>query len=313
MKIVYFGNNTTDIQPCTATIGFFDGVHKGHLFLIEQLKAAARQQGTASAIITFDKHPRQVLRPEMPTVMLTTLDEKIIALSKTGVDICIIIPFTKELAALSAFDFMNNILKSLNVKALLTGYDNRFGHNRTDGFDDYVAYGKQLGIEVLPAKPYTCDGKTASSSLIRQLIADGDIEAANTYLGRPYCLTGKVVEGYHIGRSMAFPTANIEPNDNTKIIPANGVYAVKVRIHNTVEYKHGMMNIGCRPTFSGDKRTIEVNIFNCSDKLYGEVVSIAVCHRLRDEKKFSDKTALKEQLKADAKAAIELLQSEDKD
>lgn len=303
MKVIHLENKITQELPCVATIGFFDGVHKGHLYLIEQLKSVAKEHGMASAVITFDKHPRQVLSPDTPTAMLSTLDEKIVALSKTGIDICIIVPFTRELAALSAFDFMNGTLKPLSVKILLTGYDNRFGHNRSENFENYTEYGRQIGIQVIEAKPYEYNGKKASSSLIRRMIADGDVETASTYLGRPYTITGVVVEGYHIGRSMRFPTANIEVEDSSKLIPKPGVYAVKVRLNNAMEYKYGMMNIGSRPTFNGSRITIEVNIFNCKERLYGETVTVAVCHRLRDERKFADIAALKEQLKADAEAA----------
>lgn len=309
MKVIHLKNNITQGLPCVATIGFFDGVHKGHLYLIEQLKSVAKEHGMASAVITFDKHPRQVLSPDTPTAMLSTLDEKVVALSKTGIDICIIVPFTRELAAQSAFDFMNGTLKPLSVKVLLTGYDNRFGHNRSENFENYTEYGRQIGIQVIEAKPYEYNGKNASSSLVRRMIADGDVDAANTYLGRPYTITGVVVEGYHIGRSMRFPTANIEVEDSSKLIPKPGVYAVKVRLNNAMEYKYGMMNIGSRPTFNGSRITIEVNIFNCKERLYGETVTVAICHRLRDERKFADIAALKEQLKADAEAAKAILQS----
>lgn len=309
MKVIHLENNITQEQPCVATIGFFDGVHKGHSYLMEQLKSMANEHGMASAVITFDKHPRQVLCPDTPTEILSTLDEKIVALSKTGIDICVIVPFTRKLAAMSAFDFMNRTLKPLNVKMLLTGYDNRFGHDRSENFDNYTDYGKQIGIQVMAAKPFEYKGNTVSSSLIRRMIGLGDIETANIYLGRPYTMTGIVVEGFHIGRSMRFPTANIEVEDNSKQIPKPGVYAVKVRLSNAMEYKHGMMNIGNRPTFNGSRITIEVNIFNCRERLYGETVTVAVCHRLRDEMKFTDKAALKEQLKADAKEAKALLRS----
>lgn len=309
MKVISLKDNIISEQPCVATIGFFDGVHRGHSFLIGQLIDEARRRNISSAVITFDRHPRQVLHPDKPFPMLSTLDEKILALSKTGVDICIIVPFTRELAALSAFDFMNGTLKPLSVKVLLTGYDNRFGHNRSENFENYTEYGRQIGIQVIEAKPYEYNGKNASSSLVRRMIADGDVDAANTYLGRPYTITGVVVEGYHIGRSIHFPTANIEVEDNSKLIPKSGVYAVKVRLNNAMEYKYGMMNIGSRPTFNGSRITIEVNIFNCKERLYGETVTVAVCHRLRDERKFADIAALKEQLKADAEAAKAILQS----
>lgn len=304
MKTIYFNDNVSDTAPCVATIGFFDGVHKGHAFLIQQLRDAASAAGMQSAVITFDRHPRQVLAPGCGISMLSTTDEKIVALSKTGVDRCIIIPFTKELASLSASDFMSRTLRPLSVKVLLTGYDNRFGHNRSEGFDDYVRYGMQSGIKVIPARPLMIGGKPVSSSLIRKMLHDGRPEDAAEYLGRHYTITGKVVEGFRIGRTLNFPTANLH-TDAVKLIPGLGVYAVKVRIGNSMEYKHGMMNIGRRPTFDGKQVTIEVNIFNCMEHLYGEMLTVAVCHRLRDEKKFESKAELIGQLEQDAKAAME--------
>lgn len=305
MKTIYFNDNVTDMTPCVATIGFFDGVHKGHSYLIEQLTAVAAERGMASAIITFDRHPQQVIGSGSQIGMLSTLDEKIIELSKTGVDCCVIIPFTKELASLPAFDFMSRILRTLKVDVLLTGYDNRFGHNRAEGFDDYVRHGSRLGIEVLPARPLVQDGRPVSSSLIRKMLAGGLTEEAAEYLGRPYTFTGKVVEGFHIGRSIHFPTANLQMTDGAKLVPKPGVYAVRVRMKNSMEFKRGMMNIGMRPTFNGSKTTIEVNIFNCCERLYGEVLTVAVGRRLRDEKKFAGKGELMEQLQKDAEAAME--------
>lgn len=307
MKTIYFDNNISLTSPCAATVGFFDGVHKGHLFLIEQLKEEARRAGLMSAVITFDRYPRQILCAAATTNMLSTLDEKILSLSKTGIDICVIVPFTKELASLSAFDFMSQRLKTLCVRTLLTGYDNRFGHNRAEGFDDYVRYGSLLGISVVLARPFMFNGHPVSSSAIRKMLDEGKVEDAAEHLGAPYMMTGKVVEGFHIGRSMHFPTANLKVEDDMKLIPRCGVYAVKVRIGNSMEFKRGMMNIGMRPTFDGVSVTVEVNIFNCCDHLYGETIAVAVIRRLRDERKFESKEELMCQLKKDAAAAMECL------
>ena len=302
MKTIYFDGNTSLEQPCIATIGFFDGVHRGHVFLLEQLTEQAKTRGILSVVVTFDKHPKQVLRPDNVTKMLNTLDEKTLALSKTGVDLCVVVPFTESLAQMSAYDFMKDVLGRLCAKVLLTGYDNRFGHNRSEGFNEYVDYGRQLGIEVILAKQYLQDGKIINSSLIRKLLDEGQVEEAGKCLGAPYTMTGNVVEGFHIGRSMHFPTANVQIDD-IKLLPLRGVYAVKVRLDGTMEYKHGMMNIGNRPTFSGSQTTVEVHIFNCNEYLYGTTITIAVCCRLRDEIKFADKEDLVMQLHKDAEEA----------
>ena len=262
-----------------------------------------------SAVITFDKHPRQVLRPDDDVRMLSTLSEKLLALSKTGVDLCVVLPFTEALAQMSAYDFMSVMSRQLCAKVLLTGYDNRFGHNRSEGFAEYVVYGRQLGIEVMAANQYVQDGKIINSSLVRTLLSEGLVEEACKCLGAPYTMTGQVEEGFHIGRSMHFPTANVRI-DHIKQLPKRGVYAVKVRLDGSVEYKHGMMNIGNRPTFSGLRTTVEVHIFNCNEYLYGTTITIAVCRRLRDEIRFNGKDELVAQLHRDAEMAKNVLNEE---
>lgn len=283
-----------------ATIGFFDGVHRGHQYLIRRLREEAELQGMQSMVITFDRHPREVLGSNYQPRMLSTLDEKMERLKQTGVDRCVVLPFTRELAALSAREFMQQVLKrQLNVARLYMGYDNRFGHNREEGFDDYVRYGREIGIEVVLNDAFTLNQIHISSSVVRSFVSEGEIELANQCLGYPYMVTGKVVDGVREGRKMGFPTANIEPDDAQKLIPAPGVYAVRVSVEGSREWLDGMMNIGTRPTFGENKLSLETHILHFSDDIYGKKLTVAFVKRLRAEQRFSSVAALREQLVKD--------------
>lgn len=300
MKTVIIDNNVTDIKPCVATIGFFDGVHKGHKFLIDYIKGIAKDKELESTVITFDKHPRQVLKQDYMPKMLSTFDEKILLLSKTGVDNCAVLPFNNETSALSAYDFMKNVLRDrLNVKVLVMGYDNRFGHNRSDSFDDYVRYGKELGIEVIPAQAFIMNGVNVSSSVIRSYLDKGEIEMANKCLGYPYFISGKVIDGCHNGRRLGFPTANLEVDDKDKLVPAAGVYAVKARTEECLEQKRAMMNIGTRPTFEGQNTSLETYILHFKGNIYDQKLAISFFHRIRSERKFNSLEELTSQLAKD--------------
>ncbi|MGN1229389.1 MAG: bifunctional riboflavin kinase/FAD synthetase [Prevotella sp.] len=284
-----------------ATIGFFDGVHLGHCYLINMLKKVARERGMTSCVITFDRHPRQVVQPEWCPEMLTTLDEKTQLLKATGIDRCEILHFDREMANQTACDFMLHTLKErLGVSILVTGYDNRFGHNRSEGFDDYVRYGKEIGIEVIKGEELTDGSNNVSSSSIRRMLKEGRIEDSTRCLGREYTMTGTVVAGEHIGRTIGFPTANIRPNDSTKLIPANGVYAVDVWSDTgEILRRRAMLNIGTRPTFDGKATTIEVHIPGFKGDLYGKTLTIAFVSKIREERKFDTPEALVEQLNKD--------------
>lgn len=284
-----------------ATIGFFDGVHIGHCHLINMLKKVARERGVEACVITFDRHPRQVVQPEWCPEMLTTLEEKTQLLEATGIDRCEVLHFDREMANQSAHDFMLHTLKEkLGVSILVTGYDNRFGHNRSEGFEDYVRYGKEIGIEVIKGEELTDGSNNVSSSSIRRMLKEGRIEDATRCLGREYQLTGTVVGGEHIGRTIGFPTANIRPNDSSKLIPANGVYAVDVWSQaGDINRERAMLNIGTRPTFNGTATTIEVHIPHFAGNLYGSTLSIAFLRKIREERKFDSPEALVEQLNKD--------------
>ena len=296
----------TDVCPSVATIGFFDGVHRGHRFLINNVVKEAASRGLLSTVVTFDRHPRQVLGSDFQPRLLSTNEEKMLLLSKTGVERCVMLPFSEQMAQMTACDFMKKILRDrLGVQVLIIGYDNRFGHNRSESFDDYVRYGREMGIEVMSAQSFLLHGINVSSSVIRSFLQEGEIEMAENCLGYPYFFTGKVVKGFRVGHELGFPTANIEQDNMLKMIPSPGVYAVKVRIEGTVELKHAMMNIGTRPTFNGTQQTLEVHILNFNDDIYGKMISVAFVHKQRNERQFASKEALSEQLVKDAQMVEE--------
>jgi riboflavin kinase / FMN adenylyltransferase len=298
----YTLNDTVELkQPCVATIGFFDGVHRGHQFLIDQVRNEAEHLGIESTVITFDIHPRQVMNNDFRPELLNTFDEKIFRLSLTNVNNCAILKFNEILSQLSAHDFMEKILcERLNVKVLIIGYDNRFGHNRSESFEDYVKYGKELGIEVKQSQAYLINDVNVSSSVVRSFITEGEVELANKCLGYPYTISGHVVDGEHTGRKLGFRTANVQVDDPLKHIPAGGVYAVKARVGNTMEMKHAMLNIGVRPTFGGTtKQVIEAHLFRFNDNIYGQKISVSFIHRMREERKFKSPDELRIQLKND--------------
>lgn len=301
MKTFLVNDDCTHDKPCVATIGFFDGVHRGHQYLIRQVKMAADNLGMSSMVITFNRHPREVLNADYKPEMLNTFDEKIYRLSLTNVDNCAVLNFDKELAAMDAQEFMTKVLRDkLNVHTLIIGYDNHFGHGSNDRFDDYVRYGRKVGIDVVRAQVFVINGVNVSSSVVRSFLSDGEVEMAAKCLGYPYMLTGRVIDGAHEGRKLGFPTANLDLGCCNKIIPSGGVYAVKARLENTVEMKHAMLNIGVRPTLSSSgKMSVEAHLLHFEDDIYGKELSVSFIHRMREEKKFENKTELIEQLKAD--------------
>ena len=324
MEIIRDIEKTRMVVKCAATIGVFDGVHVGHRQVIKHLVSGAQFHHLASMVITFDRQPRQLFDPEFRPQLLTTQEEKEREIERLGVDFLVVLPFTKEMASLSARDFMAQILKEkLNVKSLQIGYDNRFGHDRTEGFDDYRRYGQELGINVYRGIKLSFQNYDFAicSSNIRSLLADdGDIETATIMLEHPYQLSGKVMPGEHIGHLLGFPTANIEPDDPFKVIPAAGVYAVWAQVadqttlnrrllhEDAIAYSGGevmpaMMNIGTRPTFEGRNRTLEVNILDFDGNLYGKTILITFVARLREERKFESPEALARQLEEDQKSA----------
>lgn len=310
MKTIILSEGIALSDPSVATIGVFDGVHRGHQLVIGRVLDTAHQTGMASVVVTFDRSPREVLDPSFHPQMLTTLTEKEAIIAELGVDYLVVLPFTKDMAALSAQAFMQQVLRDrLCVKTLFTGYDNRFGHNRKEGFDDYVCYGQEMGMQVLRGDvELMMDGTEAiSSSVIRHLLVEeGQVEQAARYLTRAYTLQGRVMPGEHIGHQLGYPTANLELEDVRKLIPASGVYAVWAQLEGEEQLRAAMMNIGSRPTFDGHKQTLEVNILDFNGDLYGQMVRIMFVARLREERRFDSPEALVAQLEMDKEQVKQL-------
>ena len=308
MRIVVIDDKLTGMRPCVATIGFFDGVHKGHQFLLDHLVKAAKADGMESTVITFDEHPRKVLNQDYQPEMLSCLEEKLQLLGKKQVDNCALLHFDRDMAQLSAYKFMEKVLRNrLNVRKLYIGYDNKFGHNREEGFDDYVKYGRELGIEVIRNPVYKLHDVNISSTYIRGLLKKGEVNIACEYLGYPYSITGEVIHGFQNGRKLGYPTANISTETRHKLIPANGVYAVEVTIEGIAGVYQGMMDIGTRPTFSGKSRSLEVNIFDFEKNIYGRQIHVSFIYFIRPDIKFNNIDDLAIQLKKDEKVVREKL------
>lgn len=291
-------------RGCAVTIGFFDGVHLGHRCLLHQLERWAADEGLRAAIVTFDRHPREVVTENFVPALLTTQEEKLTLLSKTFGGEIVVLPFTEELGALTAPQFMQSILlEKLNTKLLLMGYNHQFGHGGGTP-EAYANWGKEIGIKVCHALPLT--GEKVSSSRIRSLIAMGEIEKSGAMLGYPYFLTGKVTVGKQIGRQIGFPTANLLPAEK-KLLPACGVYAVWVVMPDGTRRK-GMLCIGHRPTTeaNGDI-SVEVHILDFNGNLYGESLRVEFIARLREERHFASLDALRRQLMLDASDAREII------
>lgn len=295
--------SSAEHTPCVATIGFFDGVHLGHRYLIRQTQEVAARRGVPSMVVTFATHPRQVMQPGYRPCLLTTRSEKEALLREAGVDRCLVMEFTPQLAQLTARDFMTLLHDLHGVEALVIGYDHRFGHGRSEGFDDYVRYGQELGMEVCLARAYRLeDGTEVSSSRLRRLLQAGEVEEAARELGYPYYLSGTVVGGHRIGRTLGYPTANLQPDDPCKLVPAVGVYAVEVEWEGVP--RAGMLSIGHRPTVdNGTEQSIEVNIFDFEGDLYGKWLTLTFLGRLRAERKFASLDELAAQLRLDEAAA----------
>ncbi len=304
--IVIRQNEDTIEQGIVATIGFFDGVHVGHRFLIKELQDWGKELNMPSAVITFPEHPRQVLHSDYRPKLLDTFQEKMERLETTSIDYCIALDFTYELSLYSAADFIRLLAEEYHVKGLLIGYDHRFGHDRSDGFEQYVEYGGQVGMEVRKASPYDEGNIRVSSSEIRRLLQEGKVEMANALLTYPYQLRGRIVSGYKVGRTIGFPTANIEVDSPYKLLPNVGVYAVWVELLGK-RYK-GMLYIGKRPTLqNGDNLTIEVNILGFSGNAYNDEITVSFVYAVREDKTFESVEALREQLERDRQTVDKLL------
>ena len=294
-------------KGCAVTIGFFDGVHRGHRYLLQQLEALAAANGLSAVAVTFDCHPRTVVQKDFTPLLLTTQEEKLTLLSEAFGGKVVMLPFTQELSSLTAKEFMQSVLRDkLNAKLLLMGYNHRFGHGGGTP-EEYEAWGRETSIKVCFAEALA--GEKVSSSRIRSLIGMGEMEKANSMLGYPYFLTGKVTEGKQIGRQIGFPTANLTLPPH-KILPACGVYAVWVDIPDGTK-RGGMLCIGHRPTIEKNGETsVEVHIFDFSGNLYGKSISVDFIGKLRDEQHFDSLDALQNQLTQDAVLARAMTEKE---
>ena len=305
MKVIYDARELTDGRELAATVGFFDGVHAGHRALIRQLRGVARERGQAAAVITFPVHPRRVLQSDYRPQLLDSFEEKLARLAETEVDECVVMDFTPALAALTARAFMERLSEEWRVRTLVVGYDHRFGHGRTEGFEEYVAHGRAVGMEVLRGTPYLlADGTAVSSSRIRALLAECRVEEAARMLTVPYRLRGHVVSGQRIGRTMGFPTANLAVDEPLKVRPGDGVYAVRAWLRGAA-YR-GMLSIGNRPTLGNQPTAVEVHLLDFAGQIYGEALEVEFVRHLRANRRFDSLEALREQLLRDREAVARL-------
>ncbi|MDB4915196.1 MAG: riboflavin biosynthesis protein RibF [Gemmatimonadetes bacterium] len=291
------------VDRTIVTVGTFDGVHRGHVDVLHRLVARARQNGRASVLLTFAQHPLELLKPDVAPLMLTTRDEKLAAIAETGVDYVVVLPFTRTLAQHSAEQFVDVLLRDrLRMAELLIGHDHGFGRGRAGDVETLRQLGavRGFGVEVVPPVE-TTDGQPVSSSRIRSAIAAGDLGAAQEGLGRLYGVCGTVVAGEARGRDLGFPTLNVMPESPRKLLPPDGVYAVSVETGRG--RFGGMMNLGGRPTFGDERRTIEAHLFDVSGDFYGTTVQVDFVARLRDTQRFDGIDALKAQLAVDERDA----------
>ncbi len=309
MKVYTNIDDFKDVKNPIVTTGTFDGVHLGHQKIINKLKDVAKEENGSTVLLTFSPHPRMVLFPDDNELkLLNTLEEKAELLEKYGVDHLIVYPFTKEFSRLTSIEFVRNILvNSIQTKRLVIGYNHHFGRNREGSFEHLKEYGPLYGFEVeeIPAKDI--DHIQISSTKIRNALLIGDVKTATVYLGHIYTLTGTVVKGRQLGRTIGYPTANLQVTDTYKLVPGDGVYAVRVKHNNT--FYSGMLNIGNNPTVEGKGKSIEVNIFDFNKDIYGDEATIYFIERLRDEVKFNNLEELKQQLAKDKEDSLSMFKT----
>jgi len=307
MKIPHAFNNNK-FQYTVVTIGTFDGVHLGHQKIINRLTNTGKEKDLKSVVLTFFPHPRMVLQKHSDIKLLNTINERENILKELSLDEMIVKPFTKEFANLSAREFVKTILvEELQAKHIIIGYDHQFGRNRSANIDDLKLFGEEFGFTVEEISAQDVEDVAVSSTKIRTALDQGDITVANAYLGYNYFINGIVVKGKGLGKTIGFPTANIEVSEDYKLIPKDGVYTIKSTLND--EPLLGMMNIGNNPTVGGSNKTIEVNFFDFDKDIYGKSLKIEFISRLRDEQKFESLELLQEQLKKDKLEAINSLRN----
>ena len=307
MKIYQGLDHFNRLEKAVVTSGFFDGVHKGHQKVLSRVAQSAKDAGGESVVLTFWPHPRTILNPQGEEIkVITTLKEKINLIATCGIDHLIIIPFTREFSILSSDEFVRKILlDKIGTKKLIIGYDHRFGKNREGSFEYLRENCSEIGFDVEEIPREDVKSMGVSSTLIRNAILEGDVTTATTFLGRNYSLEGLVVEGKKLGRTIGFPTANIHPLDATKIIPKDGIYAVRAEVKGIIY--NGMLSIGYNPTVDGTTKTIEVHIFNFNEVIYGKTIRIFFIKYLREEEKFDSLELMIDQLKKDQENSLSVL------
>lgn len=307
MKVYYNLSDFTPLTNAVVTSGTFDGVHLGHQKILQILRETTQASGGESVVLTFWPHPRMVVSQDSQGLkLLSTIDEKIVLLEQQGVNHLLIIPFTREFSELSSEEYVQSILlDTIGTKKLVIGYDHRFGRNREGGFEYLEANAHRFGIELEEIPRQEIDNLVISSTQIRESLQQGNIKAANELLGRPYTFSGIVVKGRQLGRTIGFPTANVQVAESYKLIPSNGVYAVKAMVRGN--WLNGIMNIGNRPTVDGIGRTQEVYILGFNEDIYGENITVELVGYIRSEQKFNSLDELKSQILKDKETGIQIL------
>lgn len=307
MKVYSSISEFKSTKKTIVTIGTFDGVHIGHQKIIEKLIQGTKNSNYESLVLTFFPHPRMVLQGKSSIKLLNTINEKRSLLEKTGLNNLVIHPFDKEFSNLSAEEFVKKILvDAFNIHKIIIGHDHRFGKNRAANIDDLIGFGNKYGFEVEQISAQEIDSVSVSSTKIRDAVANGTMAVANEFLGYNYLLTGKIIRGKQLGRTLGFPTANIKIEENYKLIPKNGVYIVKSILNEKTVF--GIMNIGLNPTVNGEDLSIEVHFIDFDADLYDIEISVSVMDRIRDEQKFASIAALKAQIQEDKNYAISYIE-----
>lgn len=307
MRVFKNLDNLPTFKNAIVTIGTFDGVHKGHQKILERIQNLAKKNDGESILITFHPHPRFVLQPGNKDLkLLNTLEEKIALLEQYGLDNLIVAPFSKEFSQMPALAYIKNFLvENTQAQTIVIGYDHHFGINRSGNIALLEEYEKVFGYEVQQITKETLKDIDISSTKIRLALLEGKVEISNELLGHNYTLTGFVTKGEQLGRTIGYPTANLQLTVDYKLIPKTGVYAVKISIKG--KQYNGMLNIGFRPTIEGTGKTIETNIFDFDEDIYGEEIVLELIARIRDEKKFENLDLLQKQLQLDKASSLKLL------
>ena len=314
MQVHHLTDGLPEFKNAVVTIGTFDGVHLGHQKIIQQLKEEAAKINGETVVITFHPHPRSIVKSGKPVYLLNTLEEKISLLSAFGIDHLIIVPFNKDFSEQKPEEYVKNFLfDKCRPHTLIIGYDHRFGKDRRGDYHLLEKMGHELGFFVKEISEKLINEITVSSTRIREALLNADIKTANSFLGYPYFFEGMVVDGNKLGRTLGYPTANIIIHDEDKLVPSNGIYVAEAAIVNResrivndedAQLLKGMMSIGVRPTIDGKNRTIEMNIFNFSEIIYGRIMKVFVLKYLRPEEKFNSLEDLIKQIDKDKENSL---------